>query len=236
MATVEDLAIQALARCAEFGGNYPSTRSVMYRRLGVRQQQLFSAAARVNPEYFGLTADGTLDANKEISLANTGDRTAQNPVPNMELISRIEVLANDGSQGAPAVGTEINVVPITDTGAALPPRLTIRGGTFAPVGTDFAQITQIRVFYSYRPFRFDPQDGTVTVELPEPFQDLLVLDLARFMLRKATTMTKEVREVALAALEAEEKESILNFEEHVDSFTKAVERGRFGRTQGNTRQ
>ena len=70
--TVEDLVEQALSRCAEYGGNYPATRSLLYRRLGVRQQELFAAAARANPEYFGATAIGTLDANKAVSLATMG--------------------------------------------------------------------------------------------------------------------------------------------------------------------
>lgn len=235
-ATVEDLTIQALARCDEYGASYPSVHSVMYRRLGVRQQQLFSAAARINPEYFGLQADGTLDTNGEISLALTGDPDATSPVPNMELISKIEVLANDGSVDALPVGTEIYVVPITDLDAALAPRLTIRGGTFAPVGTDLATVTQIRVYYSYRPFRLEPDSESTPIELPEPFHDLLVVDLARFLLRKSASLTKEVRDVAMAALQTEEAESLANFLAHVKEFTSAVERGRFGRTQGSTKQ
>jgi hypothetical protein len=236
MATVEELTVQALARCAEYSNSYPTTRSVLYRRLGVRQQQLFSAAARANPEYFGATADGTLDGNGEIALATTGDPRATNPVPNMELISRVEVLASSG-EDAPAVGSEINVVAVTDAeAAALPPRLTIRGGTFAPVGNDLAQVTQIRVFYSRRPFRLDYEDEATEVELPEPFHDLLILDLARFTLRKMASLTQEVRQVALAALDAEEQEGMANFIATVQAFTSAVETGRFGRTQGSTHQ
>lgn len=236
MATVEDLAVQALARCAEFGDNYPTTRSVLYRRLGVRQQQLYAAAARANFEYFGRTADGTLDVNGQITLATTGDPSAINPVPNMEFIARVEVLATDADPLAPAVGTKINIVPITDQGAELPPRITVRGGVFTPVGADFAHIKKIRVFYSHRPFRIPPTAGASDVELPEPFQDLLVVDLARFMVRKMTTLTKEVREVALAALKEEEDEAMGNFIASVKSFTAAAESGRFGRTQGNTYQ
>jgi hypothetical protein len=234
--TVEDIAIQALARCAEFGGSYPTTRSVMYRRVGARQQALYAAAARANPEYFGAEAIGTLDAQKAISLASLGDPAAGDPVPNMELISKIEVAVSSGA-GALPVGTEIHVVPITDAmNAALPPRVTFRGGVIAQVGTDLATVTKINVYYSHRPFNLRPTDKAALIELPESFHELLVLDLARWLLRKASSVTKEVREVALAALEAEEKEELVNFLATVQAFTSAVERGRFSRTQGSTRQ
>ncbi len=207
----------------------------MYRRIGERQQQLFSAAARINPEYFGTYADGTLDANKAISFATMGDRNGVTAVPNPDLISRIEVLLSSGG-GAPAVGTEIHIVPLTDPDAALAPRMTLRGGTLAPVSTDLAQVTKIRMFYSKSPFRVDAEDGGAAVELPEAYQNLLVLDLARYLLRKTASLTKEVREVALAALEAEEQESLAAFLAHVKELTSASERGRFGRTQGSTKQ
>jgi hypothetical protein len=233
--TVDELADQALARCAEFGQTYPATRSLLYTRLGGRQQELFAAAARANPEYFGATALGILDGNGTVSLKSLGDPAAVDPVPSMELISRIEISASSGA-GVPVPGTEVNAVPITDPGAALPPRVTIRGGNIAAVGTDLVGVTQLTVFYSHRPFRIGPTDGDKDAELPESFQDLLVLDLALFMLRKTASLPKEVRETALAALSAEEKEQLSNFLAHVQAFTSAVERGRFGRTQGNTRQ
>jgi len=235
VANVEDLTIQALARCAEFGNDYPQTRSVLYRRLGVRQQQLFAAAARTNPEYFGATAIGTLDSGGKISLASLGDPTATVPVEAMERIMRIEVAASSGT--APAAGTEINVVAVTDAeSAALPPRVTIRGGTIAPVGSDLTGVTEILVYYARRPFRTNYDDKNTVIELPEPFQDLLVVDLARFTLRKMASLTKEVRQVALAALDAEEQEAMVNFLATVGAFTSAVERGRFGRTQVATGQ
>jgi hypothetical protein len=235
MATVEDLTIQALARCAEYSDNFPVTRSVLYRRLGVRQQQLFSAAAHANPEFFGVIADGTLDISHRITTASMGDPLAVPPVPAIELISRIEVLASSGA-GAPAVGTEIHLVPVTDPNAALAPRVTLRGGVFAPVGTDLDQVTQIRVFYSKRPFYLSPTDKSTPVELPEPFHDLLVVDLAKFMLRKMATLTQEVRAAALAALDVEEQEMAAGYLAHVKEITAAVESGRFGRTQGSTKQ
>jgi hypothetical protein len=237
MSTVEELTIQALARCAEYGNDYPTTRSVLYRRLGVRQQQLFAAAARANPEYFGATALGTLDSNGAISLSTLGDPAAADPTPNMELLSRIEVAANDGSEGALDVGTEVHVVVVTDAlHAVLPPRVTVRGGVIASVGSDLAHVTQLFVYYSRRPFRLNYDDKATLVELPEPFQELLVIDLARFNLRKMASLTKEVRQVALAALDAEEQEGVANFIAAVQAFTSAVETGRFSRTQGSTRQ
>lgn len=234
MVTVEDLRIAALARCAEYGGEYPNTNSLSYQRIGERQQQLFAAAALTNPEYFGATADGVLDGQGAVDMGTMGDPSVADPVPAVELISRLEVAAI--SAGPLSVGQEINVVPLTDVEAALAPRVTVRGNIIRQVGTDLAGVTEVRLFYSHRPFVLRPQDGAVVIELPEPFHILLVLDLARFMMRKAASVEKEVRQVALAAFESEEKEAMDNFLAHVHEFTSAAERGRFGRTQGDTKQ
>lgn len=234
MATVEDLVIQALARAMEFGDTFPTTRSVMYRRLGVRQQQLFAAVARENPEYFGDSAIGTLDANGAIDIGLTGNPDAPDPVEAMEVISRIEV-ENKGTS-ALTNGQEINTVPLTDPDAAFAPRVTIRGNIIRQVATDLAGVTSIRVYYSKRPFRLDPDDKNTLIVLPEPFHDLLVVDLTRWLLRKAATVPEQVRTVALGALDAEETEGIGNFLAQAREYTSAVERGRFGRTAGATKQ
>lgn len=235
MATVEELVEQALARAMEFGQDFPATRSLLYRRIGVRQQQLFAVAARTNPEFFGDSAIGTPDANGAIDMGLMGDPDAADPVEAVEVISRIEI-EDPGTSGLTA-GDEVNIVSLTDRdAAAYPPRVTVRGNIIRQVGTDLANVTSIRVYYSVRPFRIDPDDGGVVVRLSEPFHDLLVVDLARWMLRKAATVPKEVREVALAALEAEETEGLANFLAQVEQYTSASERGRFGRTVGATKQ
>jgi hypothetical protein len=163
-----------------------------------------------------------------------GDPNAADPVEAAEVISRIEV-EDPGTSGLVA-GTEIAIVPLTDPSAAFPPRVTVRNGVIRQVDTDLAGVTSIRVYYSRRPFRIDDQDATRTIALPEPFQELLVVDLARWMLRKEATIPAETRQVALAALDAEEQEMLANFVATVKDATAPAERGRFGRTIGSTKQ
>lgn len=234
MATVEELVIQALARAMEFGDNFPATRSLLYRRLGVRQQQLFAAAARVNPYYFGDIAIGTLDAAGSIDINLSGDPEAADPVENMELIS--EVAIEDPGTSGFAAGDEVHVVPLHDPEVAFAPRVTIQGHVIRQVGTDLANVVSIRLYYSRRPFRIDPDDAASPISLPETFSELLVVDVAKYLLRKAATIPQEVRQVALTALEAEEQEALGNFIEHVREFTAGAEKGRWGRTQGATKQ
>ncbi len=234
MATVEDLVEQSLARAMEFSDKFPATRSLLYRRLGVRQQQLFALAARTNPEFFGSCAIGTLDANKAINIGLTGDPNAGDPVEAMEFVSKIQV-ENPGTSSF-AVGADVNLLLLTDPDAAYPPRVTLRGNVIRQVGTDLAGVTSIRVYYSVRPFRINPEDSATVVRLPEPFHDLLVVDLAKWMLRKTATLSKEVRTVAMEALNGEEAETLENFLEEVTNYTRGAERGRFGRTAGVTHQ
>jgi hypothetical protein len=234
VATVDELVDQALARALEFGDGFPSTRSLLYRRLGVRQQQLFATAARVNPEYFGTSTVRNVDPTGTVDLKTLGDPNAPNPVPAVETISRIEI-ADPGTSGLNP-GTEINIVPLTDPDAAFPPRVTIRDGIIRQVGNELQGVTSIRIYYSRRPFRIGPTDGNREIELPEPFHELLVVDLARWMLRKQATIPTEVRQIALAALDAEEQEMLANFLASVKEITTPAERGRFGRTIGNTKQ
>ena len=104
------------------------------------------------------------------------------------------------------------------------------------VGTDLAGVTSIRAYYSARPFRIDPDDGAVVIRLPEPFHDLLVVDLTQYLLRKTATIAAEVRGVAMQSLKVEEDELLVNFLEDVRAYTSASEKGRFGRTVGSTKQ
>ena len=60
--TADEVCDAALARCAEFNARVPSTRSVMYRQINARQQQLFSHVADLEPEMFGRTATAVLVA------------------------------------------------------------------------------------------------------------------------------------------------------------------------------
>ncbi|KKN24082.1 hypothetical protein LCGC14_0898580 [marine sediment metagenome] len=230
MSTVNDLATAALSRAADFGAAYPGSRSVLYRRLSNRLHQLYAAAARWNPEYFGVSAVGTLDSGG-VSFSTMG---ASGGTYAPELVSRIEIA--DKGTSSYTNGDEVNLVQLNDPDAALPPRVMVRNQALQQVGTDLTDVTSLRMYYSRRPFRLAADDGDTTVDFPEQFEELLVIDLTKWITRKATNPPLEQRAAALASLDAEEQETLANFEQEVVSFTSAAETGRFMRTAGQTRQ
>jgi len=230
MSTVNDLVTAALSRAADFGAAYPGSRSVLYRRLSNRLHQLYAAAARWNPEYFGVSAVGTLDSGG-VSFSTMG---ASGGTYAPELVSRIEIA--DKGTSSYTNGDEVNLVQLNDPDAALPPRVMVRNQALQQVGTDLTDVTSLRMYYSRRPFRLAADDGDTTVDFPEQFEELLVIDLTKWITRKATNPPLEQRAAALASLDAEEQETLANFEQEVVSFTSAAETGRFMRTAGQTRQ
>lgn len=208
--TAEEITLAALFRALEFTNTVPSTRSVLYRRIGVRQQQLFARAASVNADYFGICATGGLDDG----AADLGDFAP--PVEAPESITRVEI-ADPGSSPYDE-GTEIRVVPSTDVGVELPPRMTLRNRVLRQVSTDLAGVLSIRVAYSRVPLAIGPADGAVTVQIPAPHDELLVVDLTKTMLTKGVDMDGAARGAALELLATEEAELLLAFDSHVASF------------------
>ncbi len=234
MSTVLGLVTAALSRGADFGVGYPGSKSVLYRRLGNRLHQLYAMAASWNPEYFGVSAVGTLTSGG-VNFSSMGNPAAGDPVFAPELVSRVEIA--DKGTSSYTNGDEINVVQLNDPNAALPPRVTLRNQVLQQVDTDLANVTSVRLYYSRRPFRLTAdEDGTTTVDFPEQFEELLVIDLTRWIVRKATNPPLDQRTVVLAELADEEKETLGNFEQEVRNFTSAAETGRFARTAGATRQ
>lgn len=234
MSTFDDVVDAAQSRAVDFGSGYPGARSVLYRRISNRLHQLYAAAARWNPEYFGVSAVGTL-ASGGASFSTMGDPDASNPVFAPELVSRVEIA--DKGTSSYANDDEVNVVQLNDAAdAALAPRVTIRNLAIKQVGTDLTNVTSLRMFYSRRPYRRGAADGVELIDFPETFEDLLVIDLTKWMVRKSMNPPIAERTAAIATLSEEEAELYSNYEQEVTEFTSAVETGRFARTAGRTRQ
>jgi hypothetical protein len=216
--TAEEVVQGAMAEAAEFASSYPTTRSVMFRRVTVRQQQLFALAATIDPDWAGVCADAPLAAGAA-NLASVM-RGEEAGVPGAEHVSRVEVL-NAGVSELP-VGAEISVVPSDDVTVALPPRMTLRSWVFRSVGADLTGVASIRVYYSRRPFPVTRK--TDVIELPEPWAELLVIDLARNLVQKATSVDKEVRAHAVTYFNEREAEALEGFKAHVGSFVSETVR------------
>jgi hypothetical protein len=226
--TLEEIAVLAMARASEFTDTYPKARSLMYRRIGLRQQQLFAIATDANQDYYGAAASATLDVNKRADLQDIAA-----PVPTPEQIQRIEVYATDGNPAAPAIGTEIALVPLGDLVAEDPPRATLRDLLFAQVDTDLAHVTDILIYYARVPASYAPTDGAIEVEIPAPYDELLVIDLTLDLIRSSRGLDAAIRTEAIQLLTAEESGLVSGWQTHV--MHAVVTSSRFARPPGAVR-
>ena len=229
--TYDEIIDNAKSRSLDFGATFPTTKRVLYRRIEIRQQELFSAAARVNPDYFGVSATGILDAN---GAADIKDQEAAPNVDPAANVTRVEV-EDAGTHPTLVSGDEISIVSISDVKAALAPRMTLRNFVLRQVGTDLAGVVSICAFYGFRPEnKTTPLDGSETAELPDVFQELLVYDVVKFLLKQTLDMDVATKTGALALLEAEESEMSASFVAEVGDFAGA-QVSRFGDVRGAQR-
>lgn len=229
--TFDEIVDNAKARALDFGATFPSTRRVLYRRIEIHQQDLFSQAGRVNPDYFGVSATGTLDAN---GIADLKDQQASIDVDPATSVVRVEV-EDAGTHPTLVTGDEINIVSLSDVEAALAPRMTLRNFALRQVGTELAGVVSICAFYAYRPEnKTTPLDGSEDAELPAVYQELLVIDLTKWMVKMTLGLETQVKAAALAALSEEEDEMSGVFMAEVTDYA-GVQVSRFGDVRGSQR-
>lgn len=77
-------------------------------------------------------------------------------------------------------------------------------------------------------------DGTETSELPEVYQDLLILDLAKWVLKNTLSMDTERRVAALGVLSEEEEGMLLTYTSEVADYA-GTQVSRFGDIRGTKR-
>lgn len=213
---VEEITVAALSRALDFSNEVPTTRSVHYRRISVRQQQLFVRAAEINPDYFGLTESLNL-------VAGVADLSALSR--QAERVAGVRI--NDAGTSPYAAGDAVNIIPLDDPGGSLAPRATLRDYKLTGYNGELNLVTSVNIDYSKRPN--DLAVATDEPELPEQFHELLVIDDAKATARRMLQVDKQLREDFIALLEQEEAELIADFERHVERFQLAEE-SRFGRT------
>ena len=229
--TYDEIIEHAKERGLFFGVTFPTTSRVLYRRIEVRQQEIFSQAARMNPDYFGVSATGTLDAN---GAADIKDQQASANVDPAANITRVEV-EDAGTHPILVTGDQINIVPITDVEADLPPRMTLRNFVLRQVGSDLAGVVSVCAFYGYRPEnKATPLDGSETAELPSVYQELLVIDLMKWVLKQTLDLDVGGKASAIATLTEEENEMSGAFMAEVGDFAGA-QVSRFGSVRGSQR-
>jgi len=216
--TAEEAVKAALSELAELGNSFPAPRAALYRRAGVRQRQLFALAATINPDWAGVCATGSLiDGKADLRELMRGQVTG---VPRAEHLSRVEVM-DPGSSGL-AAGQAITLVPSDDYSSGLAPRMFVRNWGLYGVASDLDGVTSVRIHYSRVPEM--PVAAGDVLELPEPHTEVLVFDLARDLLNRATALTKEVRQPMLDYVVAREKEAEEAFRTHVATFVASTNR------------
>ncbi|HTJ62156.1 MAG TPA: hypothetical protein VL333_13275 [Candidatus Saccharimonadales bacterium] len=215
--TAEEMAILALARTSEITEHYPATRSTMYRRMGLRQRELMTLAAKANPDYYGVCALSNLDSNTATDLNDIIE-----PVPTPELISLVKIEDPGTSQWA--AGTEINIVPAAQKDCELPPRATLRDLVLQGVDTDLVGVTSVEILYSRIAAAFGPFDGDSVLELQAPWDELLVIDLTKHLLGKATRLPQDIQQAAIAALDKEEAPILTAYIDHVTNYAPLTTR------------
>lgn len=215
--TAEDICILALARVAIFTSNYPSTRSLMYRRIGLRQRAIFAKAAKANPDYHGVYATADLTAG----AADLNDVVEPTPTPSA--LQRVTIL-DKGTNPDVENGDEVHIVPLADPESAIPPRATLRDLVLEGYNGELDGVDSIRVDYSKLPRVLIATDKTYVIELVSPYDELLVVDLTQYLLSLTTEMDDAKKEKALALLAAEETELFGDFMSHVAGYAPTEDR------------
>jgi len=211
MLTCDAIADLAIERVSEFTKTYPKSRASMFRRIGVRQQQLVLVATDANQDYYGVVSTANVDhaSGDRVDLADIAD-----PVPTPEQIQRVEVNAISG--GGPAIGTNIAIVPLGDLNAEDAPRATLRHQILKGVGADLALVNEIRVYYALMPKAYLATDGATATEIPAPHDELLVVDLAMWLVNAARGIDPTERDKALGQLANEETGLLEGWKLHVE--------------------
>lgn len=210
MQIFEDIRQAALGRVGEFSDSWPSGVQVPYRRIGVRQQQLFADAANENPEYSGVCAIGTVD-NGAVDLTSMSP-----PVAAPERITKI-VIASLAGPSDFAVGDEVTIIPIADPDG-VPPRAYLRNKTLYGYKNDLSTVATVEMFYPYRPEATDAaEDGTREIEIVDPHSELLVVDLAQDYIRKSLALGDTKADI-LAIFATEESSLFARYIAHVREY------------------
>lgn len=211
--TADECIAAALARCTDLGAAIPSAKSVWYRRIGIRQGQIFSKVTTTDPDYFGVTAVVVLVAQAyALSALN----------PRADRINDVRV-ANPGTSGY-TVRQRVNLVILEDVDAMLSPRVTIRDQILAGVQSDLSGVTSLTLDYAKRPAASSTIVGATQLELPEQFQDLLAIDLAKQMIRKLLDVEPARRDGWMQLLSAEESDLFGTLDNHVRYFVGGEQR------------
>ncbi len=214
--TPEEIVVAALGIMADYTDSYPTTRAIMYRRISARQRELFAHIATLDPEFYGeeIVAELTSGALNVAALEESED---------VYPVERVEDVYVEGvGTSLRTAGERVTLVPATDSAAYLAPRATYRSGVIRGVGTDLDGVASLRLYYARRP-RSIGADGSGTIELLEPFQDLLIYDLARDLVRRTVGLEGAQKAAVVGMMDEAEKQLLDSLGQHITHAARARE-------------
>lgn len=219
--TPDDIIDFAQGIVSDYTDNYPTTKSVMYQRINIRQNELFALVASWDKEYYGVHATAELDSSGCADLAAMREAG----IFPIERVDRVEILDRGTNENVDN-GDEVNIVPAYDTKGHIAPRATLRSHILGQYDTDLQGVVSLRIFYSRQPKEIDFKglvggERNQPVEIPSPWHALLAWDLARDLIRRAPGMDIEKRMPSLEMIAAVETEVLAGFENHVRGFAHA---------------
>lgn len=215
--TPEEARKLAYAFLADWGVEIPNTpHALIYNRMSARQREIFSWIGTIDPDFAGECAVAALSGG-DVNL-NTLEDLEAGPYP-IEAIQVIRV--EDPGTSAFPVGTRVRIVRGDDY-RQVPPRATLRSNILRDVEGDLAEVASVKIWYVRRPKPISVE-GVGTIELPEPWHDLISLDVARFILTRGPGEYGPV----LEKLNALEEQRMASLEAHIRSSYQALE-ARFG--------
>lgn len=193
-----------------------ATRSELIGVIDRRLKALYSLATEANEFYFGdiLTVAPTSGAWLRPDTAET--------------VHRVEVSAV--GTGPLAVGQEVFITPFDDQQGEMAPAIYQFGRKYYPsgrVGSDPNGTETLKFFVSKTPasldssLAWDNAANTLDADWPEQFNDLLVLDLSRYL------ATKDGRGEEVQLLRAEEADIMAVFLKHLSHENNGM-RSRWG--------
>jgi hypothetical protein len=215
MPTPKEVLLDAYALLGGWGFAIPGMpESILYLQMSQRQQELFAQVNALDPEFFGSDVEAPV-ANGRVDLyALVG---GQGTIQSVQVVL-IDVPGPSNYEK----GDRVRIVR-TDDQRDLPPRVLLRDGTLIGVEEDLDGVQQLRVYYSRKPTPITIT-GEGLIQIPEPYVDLLALDLAKYILNRDMETASSP---AMAYFVAEEEKRLASLEAHVRANYRALE-SRFG--------
>ena len=179
------------------------------------ERQAYLISARENPDYFG----------KEAVTAVRSDNTETwnlNTTPgNVAAVSNIEISTIVGSVSGLSVGDNINIISRRNPDVEIGPRVYLRDRVMfeydSELQTDGSNyVSRLNVFYSHLPSAHT--ELTDTVDLPDEFDSLLYLPLARIL------AIRDQRPDEVTSIDEEYKVAMATFMQAVSVFDEGTMR------------